>query len=64
MLIFNSLFLLRFYHFSVFGDLKSVRLPKKLVGTGTHRGFGFVDFVTKNDAKVSLSLNVVFTFSF
>ncbi|XP_067929070.1 probable RNA-binding protein 19 isoform X2 [Watersipora subatra] len=35
--------------FKVFGELKLVRLPKK-VG-GQHRGFAFVDFITKNDAK-------------
>jgi len=38
---------------SVFGELKSLRIPKKLSGTGTHRGFGFADFLTKEDAKVS-----------
>ncbi|CAG2101923.1 unnamed protein product, partial [Medioppia subpectinata] len=38
--------------FSVFGELKAVRLPKKLAQIGTYRGFGFVDFVTKTDAKV------------
>ncbi|XP_038201248.1 probable RNA-binding protein 19 [Arvicola amphibius] len=37
--------------FSTFGELKTVRLPKKMTGTGSHRGFGFVDFVTKQDAK-------------
>ncbi|XP_077995356.1 putative RNA-binding protein 19 [Glandiceps talaboti] len=37
--------------FSVFGEIKSIRLPKKAAGTGTHRGFGFVDFITKPDAK-------------
>ncbi|NXI86301.1 RBM19 protein, partial [Rhipidura dahli] len=37
--------------FSTFGELKTVRLPKKMAGTGSHRGFGFVDFVTKQDAK-------------
>jgi multiple RNA-binding domain-containing protein 1 len=38
---------------STFGELKTVRLPKKMTGTGAHRGFGFVDFLTKQDAKVS-----------
>ncbi|XP_072004096.1 probable RNA-binding protein 19 [Engystomops pustulosus] len=37
--------------FSTFGELKTARLPKKMAGTGSHRGFGFVDFVTKQDAK-------------
>ncbi|KAM8961985.1 putative RNA-binding protein 19 isoform 2-T2 [Pelodytes ibericus] len=37
--------------FSTFGELKTVRLPRKVAGTGAHRGFGFVDFVTKQDAK-------------
>lgn len=36
--------------FQVFGELKAVRLPKK-VGMDQHRGFGFVDFVNKSDAK-------------
>lgn len=35
----------------MFGELKAVRLPRKMVGTGPHRGFGFVDYVTKSDAK-------------
>lgn len=37
--------------FSTFGELKTVRLPKKMTGMGSHRGFGFVDFLTKQDAK-------------
>lgn len=37
---------------STFGELKTVRLPKKAAGTGNHRGFGFIDFLTKQDAKV------------
>ncbi|NWR64414.1 RBM19 protein, partial [Bucorvus abyssinicus] len=37
--------------FSTFGELKTVRLPKKTAGAGSHRGFGFVDFLTKQDAK-------------
>lgn len=36
--------------FCTFGELKTVRLPKKGIG-GAHRGFGFVDFLTKQDAK-------------
>ncbi|KAK9877154.1 hypothetical protein WA026_016897 [Henosepilachna vigintioctopunctata] len=36
--------------FSVFGTIKSLRMPKKLSGD-THRGFAFVDFVTTVDAK-------------
>ncbi|KAG1656825.1 hypothetical protein FOA52_008459 [Chlamydomonas sp. UWO 241] len=35
--------------FSPFGHLKSCRLPKKF--DGSHRGFGFVEFVTKQEAK-------------
>ena len=35
--------------FSTFGQLKSVRIPRKF--DGTHRGFAFVDFLTKNEAK-------------
>ncbi|XP_061585092.1 probable RNA-binding protein 19 [Cololabis saira] len=37
--------------FCTFGELKTVRLPKKAAGTGKHRGFCFVDFITKQDAK-------------
>uniref|UniRef100_A0A3Q2V758 RNA binding motif protein 19 n=1 Tax=Haplochromis burtoni TaxID=8153 RepID=A0A3Q2V758_HAPBU len=37
--------------FTTFGELKTVRLPKKAAGSGSHRGFGFVDFLTKQDAK-------------
>uniref|UniRef100_W8AG79 Putative RNA-binding protein 19 n=1 Tax=Ceratitis capitata TaxID=7213 RepID=W8AG79_CERCA len=38
--------------FKAFGDLRSVRLPRKMTpGADTHRGFGFVDFITKSDAK-------------
>ena len=39
--------------FSTFGALKMARLPKKLLGSsgsGQHRGFGFVEFVNKEDA--------------
>ncbi|KAJ0041721.1 hypothetical protein NL108_008021, partial [Boleophthalmus pectinirostris] len=37
--------------FCTFGELKTVRLPRKATGAGNHRGFGFVDFITKQDAK-------------
>jgi multiple RNA-binding domain-containing protein 1 len=38
--------------FQVFGELKAVRLPKKSIpGPEQHRGFGFIDFVNKSDAK-------------
>lgn len=40
--------------FKAFGELKSIRVPKKMSpGEDQHRGFGFVDFNTKSDAKVS-----------
>lgn len=41
--------------FSAFGELKSVRMPKKQdakSGTSSHRGFAFLDFATIDDAKV------------
>ncbi|XP_078156926.1 multiple RNA-binding domain-containing protein 1-like [Carex rostrata] len=34
--------------FSPFGQIKSVRLPKKFKG---HRGFAFVDYITKEEAQ-------------
>ena len=37
------------YHYSSFGQLKSVRIPKKM--NGGHRGFAFLDFMTKQEAK-------------
>lgn len=43
--------------FRAFGELKSLRIPKKMTpGEDSHRGFGFVDFNTKSDAKVCLSV--------
>ena len=38
---------------SPFGELSNIRLPKKVSGTGSHRGFCFVDYATAPDAKVS-----------
>lgn len=41
--------------FRAFGELKSLRIPKKMTpGEDSHRGFGFVDFNTKSDAKVRI----------
>lgn len=37
--------------FGVIGKLKNVRLPKKMGSTNEHRGFCFVEYVTKEDAK-------------
>ncbi|XP_058794674.1 probable RNA-binding protein 19 [Phymastichus coffea] len=37
--------------FKAFGEIKGVRLPKKLVGDEKHRGFGFVEFYTKKEAN-------------
>lgn len=36
--------------FVTFGELKTVRLPQK-PGSSEHRGFGFVDYVSRQDAK-------------
>lgn len=35
--------------FGAYGQLKSLRLPKKF--NGGHRGFAFLDFMTKQEAK-------------
>ena len=37
--------------FQTFGQLKTVRLPKKMAAMGRHRGFGFVEFMTREDAR-------------
>lgn len=38
--------------FQAFGELKSIRIPKKMTpGETSHRGFGFVDYSSKSDAK-------------
>lgn len=42
------------YIFRTFGELKGLRMPKKMVGTGTHRGFAFVDYNSKTDAKAAM----------
>jgi multiple RNA-binding domain-containing protein 1 len=35
--------------FNPFGQIKSVRLPKKF--DGNHRGFAFVEFITRQEAQ-------------
>lgn len=37
--------------FSVFGEIKALRLPKKISGE-SHRGFAFVDYASNSDALV------------
>ncbi|GLH00023.1 Heterogeneous nuclear ribonucleoprotein 87F [Gryllus bimaculatus] len=40
--------------FQTFGEIKALRLPQKMVsagGSGAHRGFAFVEYYTKHDAK-------------
>jgi multiple RNA-binding domain-containing protein 1 len=39
--------------FAAFGELKSVRLPNKAGGQG-HRGFAFIEFLTKDEAKQAM----------
>lgn len=38
--------------FQPFGHIKKVRLPKKVNSTN-HRGFGFVEFATKDEARLA-----------
>lgn len=38
--------------FASFGQLKTVRMPSKM--DGSHRGFGFVEFVSKNEAIAAM----------
>ncbi|XP_015516900.2 probable RNA-binding protein 19 [Neodiprion lecontei] len=37
--------------FKAFGEIKALRLPKKMSTSESHRGFAFVDYYTKSDAK-------------
>lgn len=37
--------------FKAFGEMKAVRLPRKMVGVEKHRGFAFVEYYTKTEAK-------------
>jgi multiple RNA-binding domain-containing protein 1 len=36
--------------FKEYGQIKRIRIPKKVGGEG-HRGFGFVEFITVEDAR-------------
>ena len=40
--------------FKTYGELTAVRLPSKMSGTGSHRGFAFVEFGAKADAKKAM----------
>lgn len=46
----------RYVFFSTFGEIRALRLPKKMggVGSDSHRGFAFIDYTTTSDAKVRL----------
>lgn len=37
--------------FKAFGEIKAVRLPKKMVGIEGHKGFAFIEYYEKSDAK-------------
>ncbi|EPB71492.1 hypothetical protein ANCCEY_09429 [Ancylostoma ceylanicum] len=37
--------------FSSFGEVKSIRIPRKVGTRDQHRGFGFVDFISVQEAK-------------
>ncbi|KAJ8972871.1 hypothetical protein NQ317_013613 [Molorchus minor] len=40
--------------FSTFGEIKALRLPKKMAaGSDSHRGFAFVDYAVASDAKTA-----------
>ncbi|KAJ8922208.1 hypothetical protein NQ315_004145 [Exocentrus adspersus] len=39
--------------FSTFGEIKALRLPKKMGAGSEHRGFAFVDYTTASDAKAA-----------
>ncbi|VDO39981.1 unnamed protein product [Haemonchus placei] len=37
--------------FASFGEIKSIRIPRKLGSGDQHRGFGFIDFISIGEAK-------------
>ena len=39
--------------FRTFGELSAIRLPRKMAGTGDHRGFAFIDFSNVSDARTA-----------
>jgi hypothetical protein len=58
--MFSHMLLFTLFHFSTFGEIKALRLPKKMaLDAGSHRGFAFVDFATASDAKVDLIFTLV-----
>uniref|UniRef100_A0A6P7FLT5 Probable RNA-binding protein 19 n=1 Tax=Diabrotica virgifera virgifera TaxID=50390 RepID=A0A6P7FLT5_DIAVI len=41
-------------HILTFGEIRALRLPKKMgAGTDSHRGFAFIDYTTASDAKAA-----------
>lgn len=49
--------------FKAFGEIKALRLPKKMTsGPEQHRGFAFIDYVTKSDAKVIIHFIIILSF--
>ena len=42
-------------HYSSFGEIKTLRLPRKAGGSRSgHRGFAFVEYLSKEEAKVDV----------
>ena len=41
--------------FKTYGELVAVRLPSKMSGSGSHRGFAFIEYTAKADAKAAMA---------
>ena len=39
--------------FGAFGEIKNIRLPRKIAGSSSHRGFGFVEYCTLSEARAA-----------